>query len=78
MQQDDFEGAMENFKKAYNRTNYSKAYRYYRQQWMEKNIHWVVIGVLAVVIFFVVRGMIRKTRWEVNEHDRSKLFKQHG
>ena len=78
MRQDDFEGAMDNFKKGYSRVNYSKAYRYYRQQWMEKNILWVVLVILALAVFFVVRGKIRKTRWEVNAHDRSKLLRQHG
>ena len=78
MRQDDFEGAMENFKKGYSRVNYGKAYRYYRQQWMEKNILWVVLVILALAGFLIIRGKIRKTKWEVDAHDRSKLLRQHG
>ncbi len=77
MRQDNFEGAMEYFKKAYNRVNYSKAYRYYRQQWMEKNIWWVAVILLILIVFFVGRGIIRKTKWEVSEHDRRKALSRH-
>ncbi len=77
MRQDDFEGAMENFKKAYNRVNYSKAYRYYRQRWMEKNILWVVLAVLALVVIFVSRGVIRRKKREVEMYDRSKALTKH-
>ena len=77
MRDNNYVGAMENFKTAYNRENFSKAYRYYRQEWMEKNILWVAMAVLALVIILVVRGIIRKSKWEVFEHDRSKAFKQH-
>lgn len=77
MRQDDFTGAMDNFKKAYNRVNYSKAYRYYRQEWMEKNILWVVLVILALVAFFAGRGFIRRKKWEVEAHDRSKALTRH-
>ncbi len=77
MRQDDFTGAMENFRKAHNRSNFSKAYRYYRQEWMEKNILWVVLAILALVLFFGGRGLIRKKKWEVEAHDRSKALTKH-
>ena len=74
MRQDDFTGAMENFKKAHSRMNYSKAYRYYRQEWMERNILWVAAAILALAAFFAGRSLIRKTKWEVSEHDRRKAL----
>ena len=76
MRQDNYVEAMENFKAAHNRINYSKAYRYYREQWMEDNIWWVVIILLVLVVFLVGRGFYRKAKWEVNEHDRSHILKQ--
>jgi len=77
MRQDDFTGAMENFEKAHSRENYSKAYRYYRQEWMEKNIWWVAVILLVLVAFFAGKGIIRKTKWEVSEHDRRKALSRH-
>ena len=77
MRQNDFSGAMENFKKAYSRVNFSKAYRYYRQEWMEKNILWVALALLVLVAFFAGRGFIRKKKWEVEAHDRSKALTKH-
>ena len=77
MRQEDYAGAMENFKTAYSRINFGKAYRYYRQKWMEKNILWVVLVILAAVLFFAGRGMIRKKKWEVEAHDRSKALTRH-
>ena len=77
MQKEDYTGAMEEFKIAHNRENYGKAYRYYRQEWMEKNILWVALVIAALVILLTVRGVIRKSKWEVSEHDRSKAVKQH-
>ena len=68
---------MENFKKAYSRVNFSKAYRYYRQEWMEKNILWVALALLVLVAFFAGRGFIRKKKWEVEAHDRSKALTKH-
>lgn len=76
MRKEDFTGAMENFKTAYSRVNYGKAYRYYRQEWMEKNILWVALAIGALVVFLLLRGMRRKSKWEVFEHERSKAFKQ--
>ena len=77
MRQDDFEGAMKSFKAAHNRVNYSKAYRYYRQEWLEKNIWWIAAIILVLVIIFIGKGTIRRTRWEVSEYDRSQILKQH-
>ncbi len=74
LRQDQFEDAMKNFKTAHSRENYSKVFRYWRQEWMRKNILWIVIFILVLVGFFTIRGMIKKIRWEVNEHDRSKTL----
>ncbi len=76
MREEDYTGAMENFKTAHDRSNYSKAYRYYRQEWMEKNILWVALAIAALAVFLIARGLIRKSKWEVFAHDRSKAFKR--
>ncbi len=76
MREENYTGAMENFKTAYNRENYSKAYRYYRQEWMEKNILWVALVILTLTVFLIARNKIRKSKWEVSEHDRGKALRQ--
>lgn len=78
MRQDDFAGAMAYFKTAHSRENYSKAYRYYRKDWMEKNIWWVAGALILLTALLAARGFIRKAKWEANEHDRrSKMLRQH-
>ena len=44
---------------------------------MEKNIWWVAVILLVLVAFFAGKGIIRKTKWEVSEHDRRKALSRH-
>ncbi len=76
MRQEDFEGAMEYFQTAHHRVNYSKAYRYFREEWMTKNIKWIALVLGVLIVFFAGRGIIRKAKWEVSEHDRRKVRRQ--
>ena len=72
MQQEDYAGAMEYFKMAYDRENYGRAYRYYRKELVEKNIVWIVLAVAALLVIPpVIRG-IRNMRTEVEAYERKK------
>ncbi len=48
----DWQGAMENFKVAYDVDNYSNAFKMYRQQWVSKYV--LIIPVVVIVFAFVL------------------------
>ena len=50
----DYETAMENFKLGSDRTYYSKAFKLYRQQWLEKNFVWLVIIIVGAIVALCV------------------------
>ena len=65
--------AMEHFKNAHDRENYGRAFRYYRKEWVERNIWWVVLIILVLVAFFVIRRIIRKVKWEVEAYEHRQI-----
>lgn len=56
----DYEKAMEYFKLAENRTDYSKAYGFVRRAWLENNIIWGVIVVAIAAVLFFLYGKFKK------------------
>lgn len=75
MRTEQYKEAMDLFKMAHDRTNYGRAFRYYRKVWVEQNIWWVVVIILALVVFFFVRKTIRKVKWEVAAYEHGKVHK---
>ena len=75
MRQEKYKEAMEYFEMAYDRDNYGRAFRFYRADWVEKNIWWLVLAVAAVLIIPVVRSSIKKMRMEVQAYERDKVQK---
>ena len=75
MRQEKYEEAMDYFKMAKDRDNYGRAFRFYRKDWVEANIGWVVILLAAVLIIPVVRSSIKKMRMEVAVHERNQVQK---
>ena len=73
--QKDYKAAMEYFEMAYDRDNYGRAFKYYRKQWVEQNILWIVILIGAVVIIPLVIGKAKKMKWEVVMHERKQVNK---
>ena len=59
LRQDRFKEAMDCFELKKSRKNYSKAYMYYRKEWIEANIGWVLV-LAAIVIFvpFIVKKIL--------------------
>ncbi len=54
--QEKYKEAMEYFRLKRDKTNYSKAFTYYRKEWIEDNIWWVLIIVaVLIVIPFIVK-----------------------
>lgn len=75
MRQEKYKEAMECFEMAYDRDNYGRAFRFYRTEWVEENIGWLVLVLAAVLIIPVVRSSIKKMRMEVEAYERNKVQK---
>lgn len=69
MRQKQYGEAMEYFKLKYDTRNYSKAFKQYRSQWVEKNIGWIVLVFLVVVILPLLIGKIRKIKFQIDTAD---------
>ena len=70
-----YQSAMDHFKMAHDRDNYGRAFRYYRKDWVEKNIWWIVILVTALLIIPMIRRMIQKAKWEVAAYESRQVKK---
>ncbi len=57
--------AMENFKLGANRTYYSKAFKLYRQNWLEKNFVYIVI-ILVVLLTALCIGLVKMEKNRVS------------
>ena len=43
--------------------------------WIEKNVLWIVIIIAALLLIPLIRGRIKKLKWEVSEYERGKIRK---
>lgn len=75
MRQENYKEAMEYFEMAYDRENYGRAFRFYRAEWVEENILWLVLGLAAVLLIPIIRSSMRKMRMEVEMHERNQVHK---
>ena len=75
MRQENYEEAMDYFKMAYDRDNYGRAFRFYRKDWVEENIWWMIIVIAAVLITPLVLRTVKKMRMEVEAHERNQVKK---
>ena len=75
MRQEQYEDAMNYFKMAHDRENYGRAYRYWRKEWVERNIGWIVALVAAALVIPVVVRRVKKMRWEVEAYEHRKIAK---
>ncbi len=73
LRQNQYEEAMDYFKLAHDRENYGRAFKLYRKEWVEENIWWIILLLAAVLIIPLTIGRVRKLKWEVTEHERSKV-----
>lgn len=56
----DYKEAMEYYKLAEDRTNYSKAYSFVRREWLENNIVFALAVVVVVVIIMIILSKLKK------------------
>lgn len=62
LRQERYKEAMEYFEIKYDDDNYSKAFQLYRKEWVEENLSWIILGVVALIIIPKVIGTIIKIR----------------
>ena len=75
LRQEHFEEAMNNFEMAHDRENYGRAFKLYRKIWVEKNLWWVALIILAIVLVPVCIGLVKKMKWEVIAHEHNQVRK---
>ncbi len=75
MRQEDYKTAMDYFEMANDRDNYGRAFRFYRKEWVEENVWWIIILLAAVLIIPLVLRMVKKMRMEVEVHERNQVHK---
>ncbi len=63
LRQEKYKESMDYFKLKRSKRNYSKAFMYYRKEWIENNIGWVVAVLLVIIIVpFVVKKIMAFVR----------------
>lgn len=75
MRQENYAEAMEYFKMARDRDNYGRAFRFYRKEWVEENVGWMVLLIAAVLIIPLALRTVKKMRMEVEVHERNQVKK---
>ena len=73
LRQQRYREAMDYFELKWDAENYSKAFQYYRKEWVEENILWIVIVLAVIIIVPLVVGKIKKIKWEIDTAD---IFKR--
>lgn len=69
LRQKEYKTAMDYFKLKYDDENYSKAYQQYRKEWVEENLTWIVIVILALFLIPMGIGRVKKVKFEINTAD---------
>lgn len=67
LRQNRYKEAMEYFKLKHARKNYSKAFTYYRKEWIEENLWWILIVAGVLIVTWLVSRVVRKIKWEMNQ-----------
>ncbi|MCH5287956.1 MAG: NHL repeat-containing protein [Christensenellaceae bacterium] len=73
MRQEEYGEALNYFKMAHDRTNYGRAYRYYRKELVESYIGPIVAVVVALIVILLVVKFVKKMKAEVAENERRKI-----
>ena len=64
LRQKDYEGAMEYFKVMRDAENYSRAWKYFRKDWIENNLGYVIIVLVVLGFIPAIVRKVKKIRWE--------------
>ena len=69
LRQQRYREAMDYFELKWDADNYSKAFQYYRKEWVEENIIWIVVALGVLIIVPLAIGRIRKIKHEIDTAD---------
>lgn len=69
LRQKNYKEAMRYFEVKYDAENYSKGYKQYRKQWVEENIVWIVIILLALFLIPMGIGRYKKIKHDIATAD---------
>ncbi len=75
MRQEKYQEAMDYFEMANDRENYGRAFRFYRAEWVEDNIIWVILVLAVVLLVPIIRSSLKKMRMEVEAYERNQVKK---
>ncbi len=67
LRQQDYEGAMEYFKVMRDDDNYSRAWKYYRKDWIENNLGYVIVICVILGLIPAIVRKIKMIRWEARQ-----------
>ena len=65
LRQKKYKEAMDYAKVKRDRRDYSKAFKYYRKEWIERNIGWMLGIVIALIVVCLVVKAVKKIKWEL-------------
>ena len=56
----EYKQAMEYFKDAYARKSYDKAFKYYREQWLQDNFLWLFLVIVLLFVLIITLSILKK------------------
>ena len=65
LRQEKYKEAMDYFGLKRSKRNYSKAFQYYRKEWIEKNLGWMFAIVLVAIFAFIFVRVFKRISWEM-------------
>ena len=66
LRQKKYKEAMDNFKLKRDKRDYSKAFKYYRKEWIERNFTWLAAVIIIIILIPVIVGWVRRIKWEIS------------
>ena len=69
LRQQRYREAMDYFELKWDVENYSKAFQYYRKEWVEQNIVWIVVALGVLIVIPLIIGKIKKVKFEIDTAD---------
>lgn len=77
LRQKEYKEAMKYFEVKRDGINYSRAWKYYRKDWIENNMGYVIIVLIALIVISPIVKFVKKVRWEAKmEYEHERKLKQ--
>ena len=66
LRQKKYKDAMVYFKLKRDRRDYSKAFKYYRKEWIEKNFAWLSAVIIILILIPLIIRWVKRIKWEIS------------